>query len=258
MKIRSQSIAFVIALFAALGLVSTFSIRAEAQPVGGMTKKKAPPKKTEKAETNEKGFTVGPDAMTSYVIDESNSKNEVSFTSKTAAEKITGKSSKVAGTFSINPRKIESASGKFSVAWKDLDTGKPMMNTHMMASPWVDAKANPEIVFTVTGIELGKPGAKPAAGKNQSLKAKLMGKMSINGKDKDLKVNTTLVYLESKGGVKEGLGIRAAFKVDLEDYGIKGKGVGEKVAKQEEIKVSLFLIPGSADKGKGDDKVSAK
>lgn len=191
-------------------------------------------------------FDVGPDAMGNYEVDSTSSVNEVVFTSKAPKETIKGKATKATGHLEFNPRKLDSVAGKFSVQWKDIDTGNPMRNQHMMADPWVNAASHPEIVFTVTEFERPKVPVRPGKSGSHAIKGKLVGKFEMNGKEKAMKIPATLAYVEagkSDNGetIKEGVGVKAKFAVALADFEIIGKGVGDKVAKKQQINVSFFL-----------------
>ncbi len=212
-------------------------------------------------------FDVGPDAMGNYEVDPTSTVNEVVFTSKAPKETIKGKSTKATGHLEFNPRKLDSVVGKFSVQWKDVDTGNPMRNQHMMSKEqgWIDGKAYPEIVFSVTEFELPKVPVKPGKSGSHAIKGKLVGKFEMNGKEKAMKIPATLAYVESgksESGepIKEGVGVKAKFAVNLADFDIAGKGVGEKVAKKQQISVSLFLAKsdGSTPIKEDDGKKTSK
>lgn len=234
--------------------VLAFSPAAQAQSEGSgpkapktKDKSKHGKKRRKPAKPKPESFKVGPDELTHYAVEETSQRDEVVFTSKAPKETIKGKTTQIVGHLDLNPWKLDSAEGRFSVAWKTLDTGNRRRNGHMMHPPWVNADSYPEIVFALTGID----GAKRKGASGKSIRCKLLGTMAMNGKEKNIKVPATLVYVEpkeSKSGepVKEGIGIRATFKVALKDYDINGRGVGDKVARKPTIKVSLFLARGEA------------
>ena len=245
---------FLVMVFCFAGIEPAFS-QDGPKLKGNKRKAPAPPKSTEK---NDKGFAFGPDAMTHFIIDASSKRNEVVFTSKAPKETIKGKAGAVKGEIDLNPRKLDAATGSFAVEWKSIDTGNKGRNNHMQNKPWVDTGSYPEIVFTVTGMEMGKVADK----KGKTIKAKLIGKLAMNGKEKDTKISVTLAYIEPVAGSKtgkEGIGIKTTFKVALADFDIKGKpgAVGNAVAEAPSIKVSIFLKRADASDSKDDgNKVS--
>lgn len=211
---------------------------ASAGPVpGGLGKKESP----KPAETK-KGIELAPDKPLKFVVDAKSKRNEVTFLSKAPKETIKGKAGAVVGHLQGNLHTLAELTGVFEVAWEDIDTGKPMMNQHMREAPWVDAASHPKIIFTMTGLTLDEK--QPKSGK--SLRATLLGKMAMNGGEKEIEVPATIAYVpagESKSGkpIKERLSIRAKFEVALADYGIKGRGLGEAVSETPTINVSITM-----------------
>ncbi|MBX3397019.1 MAG: YceI family protein [Phycisphaerae bacterium] len=225
--------------------VATPTLRTFADPKGDKkSDKKKKDAAPEKKPPEALGFKVGPRDASKYEIDAAADDNEVTFTSKTAKETFVGKTTQITGSMECKPRALKDAKGKFAVAWTNLDTGKPMRNQHMMAEPWVDAGAHPEIVFTLDNITKMKAIDK----RSTRLKCTLVGTFVINGAEKELKIPATLEYRLPKkangsdtDGQKEGVHIQAKFSLSLKDFGITGRGVGDKVAPKMQIDVSLFL-----------------
>lgn len=240
-----------------VGVVSLLAAGvAWAQPsVGGVKRKANESKDAQQKKANEKPgdskepvvFSMGPDEKSHFEVDSASKRNVMKFESKAPAETIESKVNKVAGYLDFNPKKMDKVEGKFTVAWKDVDTGNGMRNTHMMGKDWVDASTYPEVVFTVTQIEGASSKDKPV----KSIKCTLVGTMAMHGRETEMKVPATLTYIEAMPGKKgdaphDGLTIKTSkFKVALADFGIKGKGdaVGKKVADEQEFTtVSINLI----------------
>ncbi len=229
-----------------------------AQPAMGGAKRKAnelkpkdEPAKPEKKSEGLVVFGMGPDEKAHFEVEPASKRNVMKFESKAPKETIESKVNKVSGSLDFNPRKMDAIEGKFSVAWKDVDTGNPMRNGHMMHPPWIDASKYPDVVFTVTGIENLTCKEKPI----KTINATLVGKMAMNGKEKEMKIPVTLSYLESSSTPKKSeaprdmLGIRTKkFKVALADFDIKGKGVGEKVATEQEFTMVSLMLTGPEHK----------
>jgi polyisoprenoid-binding protein YceI len=196
-----------------------------------------------KKEVSTDGFTFGPDKKTRYEMDSDSDRNQITFTSKAPAETIKGTASRITGYLEINPRKVNAAEGKFTVEWKDVEVPKKMMDQHMKADPWVNTASHPQIVFTVTGIEESHLQKKNK--KLSTFKTKLTGDWEMNGKKQEMTIPVTLSYVEAKKDkpdVKEVLGIKAKFKIKLEDFDIKGNGaIGSKVAAEQSIEVNMVL-----------------
>ncbi len=214
-------------------------------------KQDKPKKKSKKPKkTAAKAFKIGPDEIVHYVVDDASKRNEVSFTSRAPKETIKAKADRITGHLDLNPRKLDTAAGRFVVPWSSVDTGNATKNQHMMSPTWVNADSYPDIVFTVTGIEDAKASGKSG----KTVKAKLVGTWSMNGREKDIKVRVTLAYVvpgksKKSRNITEGLGIRATFKLALSDFGIEGRrgSVGSAVAKKPTVKIKLFLARATDD-----------
>ncbi len=176
------------------------------------------------------------------------SKPNVGLISKAPGETFKATSKVVKGTLTLDPSKLDSASGEFRVPFKNLDTGKKMMNQHMLSSRWMDADKYPDAVFTVSGIDKVKAG--PSV-----VKANLTGTMAMHGKEKEISIPVTLVYVKDKaeGGTHDTLKINATFKVALADYDIKDPAVGNKVAENMLMTVSVTMDAGKGGKAEKKD-----
>lgn len=228
---------------------------------GGFGKKKEEPKK----DGDRQGLSTAPNEMLEFAVDAKSKRNQVVFLSKAPKETIKGISRTVTGHLKGNLYALSDIEGSFEVAWKDLDTGNKMRNEHMISSPWVDSASHPAILFTLTGIE--PDDKQPKSGK--VLKCVLVGKMAMNGQEKEIKVPSTIAYLpagKSKSAKKAGahVSIKSKFDVELSDYGINGMGIGQKVAKTQNITVSLVMqsekkeAPKTADSKKKNSKKKKK
>jgi len=240
------------AFFLALSLTPLAAIGG---PMPGGLGKKDEPKKPEPKQ----GLAVAPDEMAEFALDPKSKRNEVVFISKAPKETIKGKTRTLAGKLKGNFHNLEDIAGTFDVAWKDLDTGNKTRNDHMLASPWVDAASHPMITFSVTGIE---PDGKPSKS-GKILKGVLIGKMAMNGREKELKVPSTIAYLpagKSKSGKKHDarVSIKSKFDVELADFGIEGKGIGQAVSKTQNITVSLVMKPVKKEDSKSADSAKKK
>ena len=240
-------------LLAALPLLVPVPV-AFGQPMPGGMGKKEEPKNTPK-----QGFAVAPNEITEFVLDPKSKRNQVVFLSKAPKETIKGTTRTVAGQLKGNLYSLMDIAGTFEVAWKDLDTGDKTRNEHMMAAPWVDAASHPKIVFTLTSIE---PDGKQSK-RGKIIKGTLLGKMAMNGREREMSIPATLAYLpakKSKSGKKTAarVSIKAKFDVDLAGFDIGRDRVGEKVAKTQNITVSLVMRPAKKEESKTADSGKKK
>ncbi len=179
-------------------------------------------------------------------------KPSVTFTSKAPGETFKGAGKEMKGSLTLDPSKLDAATGEFAVPFKSIDTGIGGRNKHMLSARWIDAGQYPDAVFVVEGIEKVKTGS-------SGVKASLKGTMKIHGQEKEMSVPVTLVYVKDKkeGGTKDTLAIKANFPVKLSDYGISDPAIGKKVAESMKLAVTVTLEAKPAKKS-DEEKPAAK
>jgi polyisoprenoid-binding protein YceI len=183
---------------------------------------------------------TGPKTM---YVDGRAGNNQVSIFSQSTLEDFTTVCNKVTGKCQLDPKNIESFTGRFSLRVEDLHTGIDLRDTHLRSADWFDAAKNPEVVIEVTKVEDVK---KTDAG---TATLKLIGTCALHGKTMPVSIPATLTYLdetpETMKRVKGDLiRIRAEFGVKLSDFGITGPPasdtIGMKVSDAQAIKVTVF------------------
>lgn len=163
-------------------------------------------------------------------------KSKVSFVSEAPAEKIVGVAKGVEGTVKIG-EDYKSASGTVSVPVKSMNTGNDTRDDHMRSAKWLNAKANPNISFVITGLD----GANvKTTGDKTVVKATAVGSINVNGVSKPTKAPVVITTL--KKGDKTIAKIQLAFNVKLADHKVSGTEgvVGNKVGKLIAVKGTLY------------------
>jgi polyisoprenoid-binding protein YceI len=172
--------------------------------------------------------------------------NAIQFSLDSLLEPIAGTASGITGKVNFDPANPGATSGKISVATKSLVVPNSMMNEHLLGDNWLNAPAHPEITFELTKLD----GAKTT--KNVTA-ATAIGKFTLKGVTKEVKVPVTITYLADSFGkrinkpeVKGDLMVlRGEFSINRGDYGIQPGKNEDKV--NTEIKLSLAVV-GSAPK----------
>lgn len=170
--------------------------------------------------------------------------NALQFSLDSLLEPISGTANGVTGTVSFDPANASATTGKIVVATKSLLVTNDMMTEHLLGEKWLNAAANPEIVFALTGLE----GASTAANVTS---ATATGKFTLNGVTKEIKVPVKLTYLAGAFGKRinkpalkgDLLVVRGEFVIARADYGIQPGQNEDKV--NPEIKISIAIV-GSA------------
>ena len=171
--------------------------------------------------------------------------NTARFTLDAPLETISGSANGVSGTLTIDPAKPEATKGSIVIDAKTLSVENAMMKEHMLGAEWLDVAKNPTISFTVSGLSDFKMEGDKAT-------AKVKGKFSLKGVEKEISVPATVTLLRDKLGARTGgkmqgdlMVIRTEFTIKRADYGINPKAPADKVA--DDIVINL-AIAGSSPK----------
>ncbi len=169
--------------------------------------------------------------------------SQVTVFSESTLEDFTCVCNKVAGRCVVDPQRVESFSGGFSIRVEHLETGLDLRDQHMMGPDWLDAARYPEITVQVERVEEVRATAPTSAS------VVLVGTCELHGRTQNVRIPAVLTYLdetpETMRRVKGDLiSIRAEFEVRLADYGLTGPPgsdwIGMKVAEVVKIKVTVF------------------
>ena len=160
-------------------------------------------------------------------------------------ESISGNANGVSGTLTIDPAKPEATKGSIVIDAKTLSVENAMMKEHMLGKDWLDVATHPTITFTVTGLADFKQEGELAT-------AKVKGKFSLKGVEKEITVPAKVTFLKDKLGARTGgkmqgdlLVVRTEFTIKRSDYGVNPKAPSDKVS--EDVVISL-AIAGSSPK----------
>lgn len=185
------------------------------------------------------GFDMGSKGEQTFSFKDKVGRNQATFFSTTPLEDINGMSSDIWGTVSFDIEDVENTlKGEVSISTASLKSGIELRDEHIRSANWLDADQFPTISFKikkVTQIEKIE---------SNKLKAKVLGEFNVRGVTKEVLSEVTLVYLEESELTKtrmpgDLLGVKANFKINLADYGVKNMVVGKKVSDEIEIGVNI-------------------
>jgi len=169
--------------------------------------------------------------------------NNVVFKTDAPLESINGVGTGVSGKITYDPANPSALKGKINLAVTSLHVPNPTMKEHLHGGDWLNASQHPDITFEIVSASNVKT-------QGEVTTADVIGKMTIKGTTKEIKVPARITFLPGKMKARQGkdgdlLVVRSQFIVKRSDYGINaGKGE-EKVS--DEIDLSLSLA-GSAPK----------
>jgi polyisoprenoid-binding protein YceI len=174
------------------------------------------------------------DATTFRVRD--GGKSRVTFVSDAPLETMTGKSSKVTGSVTVDPADITKTKGSFEVPVVSLRTDNDLRDEHLQGDGWLDAKKNPKIHFEITEVILGKKDSRELK-QNKATKVQVRGKFTAHGVTKPVTANGTVKWSD------DSLRIQAKFIATLEDHHISVPSIVQlKVANEIAVSVDLRAV----------------
>jgi len=170
-------------------------------------------------------------------------RNQATFFSTTPLEDVTGISNAISGKVTFDVSDINTLTGTISIPVASLDTGIELRNEHLASPNWMDAEGYPDIIFKIKGVSDVKVEA------DNKLSAKVTGDFTAHGVTKEVLADVTMTYLvESEQTKKRApgdlLGVQASFNVNLSDYDIENMLIGQKVA--EEVKIDISMVGSNA------------
>lgn len=185
------------------------------------------------------GFDIGSKGVQTFSFKDQVGRNQATFFSTTPLEDITGMSSDIWGKVSFDIEDVKNTlKGEVSISTASLKSGIDLRDEHIRNADWLDAEQFPTISFNIKEV------TKIEKIEDNKLKAKVLGEFNVRGVTKEVLSEVTLVYLEESELTKtrmpgDLLGVKANFKINLADYGVKNMVVGKKVSDEIEIDVNI-------------------
>lgn len=178
-----------------------------------------------------------------FYVDSRVGNNQVTFFSESTLEDFTGVCNQVGGACELDPKRLETFSGRFWIRVGDMRTGIELRDEHLRSADWLDAEQHPRISIVIQSAKDVRKTAPTAAAMT------LVGECEVHGVKKPIEIPATLQYLDQSAKtmrrVKGDLiRVRAKFGIKLSDFNIAGpKGsdiIGLKVADDIDLKVTIF------------------
>lgn len=184
------------------------------------------------------GFKVKASGEHTFNFTDKGGRNQATFFSTTPLEDINGLSNDVRGSVTIIINDIKSMKGTITVPVSSIKTGINLRDQHLVSEDWMNADAYPDITFEIKNVSDIK------SLEDNKVEAKVTGDFTAHGVTKETTADVTLTFLDASDQTKQRapgdlLGVRANFKVQLSDYGINNKIVGQKVAEVVEVGVNM-------------------
>lgn len=177
--------------------------------------------------------TLGPGSVSagpaSYKVAKGG-ESKIQFVSDAPLEKITGATTDIKGSITLDPAKLSRAKGKITVRVASLDTNNDLRDEHLRGDDWLDAKKHPRAVFKITKVS----GAKSLS-PGKAVNVKVHGTFTIHGVTKPV-VAKAKVRLTNENVLR----VQANFKVKLTDFKVSVPQVVRlKVSNEIDVNVTL-------------------
>lgn len=171
---------------------------------------------------------------------------QVYFESNAPMEKIKGQSNKVIGYAVVSSSQDGLLKGgEWHLPTNSMKTGIELRDEHLAGTDWLDAESNPDIIFKIREAKEVKTSKTTEA--FSSYTATLVGELSLHGVTKTIAIpNSTITILKSSEATKKVakgdlVALRSKFTIALADYGVSHPVIGQKVANEVALDVSLYL-----------------
>jgi polyisoprenoid-binding protein YceI len=168
---------------------------------------------------------------------------QIYFISDAPAEKISGQSDKVIG-YAIagkdNPAALQG--GEWHLPVKSLRSGNPTRDGHIASKGWLDAQANPDVIFVLKQVKDLKADKDP-----KTSTCTLVGEMTLHGITKPISISDATITMmpasDESAKIAKGnlMAIRANYPITLSDYKVTNQAVGGKVADQLKLETTLYM-----------------
>lgn len=171
---------------------------------------------------------------------------QIYFESNAPLENIKGQSNDVIGYAVLSPSRPGTiVAGEWHLPVESMKTGIELRDEHLAGKDWLDAASHPNIIVQVRELR-GVTETKRSAAFT-TFTGTVVADLTLHGVTRTIEIPKSTVTLmpESDATRKVAKGdlmaIRSKFTVTLADYEVSHPVIGEKVAKDVEIDVSLFL-----------------
>lgn len=140
---------------------------------------------------------------------------------------------------------VDFVEGEFHLPIASMKTGIELRDEHLAGKGWLDAASHPDVIVQIIGVS--SLSTTRETERFMSMSVTLVADVTIHGITQTIEIPDTTVSVmpESEATRKVARGdlmaIRSKFTVTLADYEVSNPVIGEKVAKDVQIDVSLFL-----------------
>ncbi len=167
------------------------------------------------------GLGVGVASAQARTFTVASSGNRIQFVSDAPLERITGVTSSVSGSFSVDPADLSTLRGTIRVPVASLRTGIELRDEHLRGEGWLDATRFPDATLELVGVE-GASALRP----NEVARVTLRGRFTIHGVSREITASAQVRWLpasdelRAQGITGDFVRAQVSFDVSLPEFGI--------------------------------------
>lgn len=184
-------------------------------------------------------FNVASKGEQTFKFKDDRGRNQATFFSNAPLEAINGMTSEIQGSVSFNPDDVAGTlKGQFSFPVASIKTGIDLRDEHLLGENWLNAEKNPNVKFEIKKVN------KVEKLEDNKLKVNVTGMFTLNGVTNEVTTDVTMTYLKESEQTKtrfpgDLLGVYSKFNLKLSEFNVKNQLIGQKVAENIEVTVSI-------------------
>lgn len=162
-------------------------------------------------------------------------RSSITFTSDAPGERIVGTASSLSGTLTVDLQALESTTGTLRFPVRAMQTGNRTRDRHLIGREWLNASANPDIVFVVERLS---DVTRETDGTRITVRGTAHGQVEVNGVRAPATARVEVILLTDRGSAR----IQPTFTVRLADHEVRGArgAIGDTVGETIDIEGLIY------------------
>ncbi len=162
-------------------------------------------------------------------------RSSITFTSDAPGERIVGTASGLSGTITTDLANPAATSGTVQFPVSAMETGNAMRDRHMQGEQWLNAGANPNIVFTIERLE---DVTTSVDGARTDINGTAIGTVTVNGVAAAARATVAIAANSETKTVR----VQPTFVVRLADHNVAGRdgAIGDTVGETIDISGTVY------------------
>lgn len=174
-------------------------------------------------------------AAASLTLTVDGERSSITFTSDAPGERIVGTASSLSGTLSVDLDAVEATTGTLRFPVRSMQTGNRTRDRHLVGREWLNAAANPDVVFTVERVS---DVTRESEGTRITIRGTAHGQVEVNGVRAPATARIEVILLTDRGSAR----IQPTFTIRLADHEVRGArgAIGDTVGETIDIEGLIY------------------